>query len=51
MSRPTAIRDGSNCSTYARPIAVGALLVQFTRIEAPNVVRLEDLRIEHAAVC
>ena len=49
MSRPTAIVRGSNCSTYARPIAVRALLVQLAAVQPADVVRLEDLRIEHGA--
>ena len=48
MSRPTAIRRGSKCSTYARPIAYAPCLVQLVGVDAAHVVRLEDGGREHA---
>ena len=49
MSRPTAIAPRLELLDVRAADRVRALLVELVRIEAADVVRLEDLRIEHAA--
>ena len=51
MSRPTAMRFGSNCSAYPRPMRYAPVLVELARVEAADVVGLEHAWVErHAAI-
>ena len=50
MSRPTAIRRGSNCSDVRPADRVSALLVELVGVHAAHVVGLEDTGVERHAV-
>ena len=47
MSRPTAICFGLELLDVGAADRVGALLVELRRVDAADVVRLEDLRVDH----
>ena len=47
MSRPTAMRRGSKTSDVGAADAVGPVRVQLVGVDAPDVVGLEDGRVDH----